>query len=143
MALLNYTTTVNAMKSAGQIQQILVAAKADKIMFEYEDSRLSAVAFQMKMPDGGVIAFNMPANTSGVLAVLRRSKITNRLKTIEHATNVAWRIQKDWVEAQVAKVQCGMAQMHEVFMPYIITDNGKRMFERIGESGFKAIGMRE
>lgn len=123
-----------------QIQQLLVAAKAEKVMFDYEDQRLAGIAFQMRTPDGGVIAFDMPANVSGVFAVLRKSKIPNRLKTTDHATNVAWRIQKDWVEAQIAKVQCGMSQMHEVFMPYIITDNGKRMFERIAESGFKAIG---
>jgi len=142
MALLNYTTTVNAQKSAQQIQSLLVAAHAEKIMYDFKGGILDAIAFQLKGPDGGPIAFSMPANAAGVLSVLKRSKIANRLKTIEHATNVAWRIQKDWIEAQVAKVQCGMAEITEVFMPYIITNNGQRMFERFSESGFKAIGMR-
>jgi hypothetical protein len=31
---------------------------------------------------------------------------------------VAWRIIKDWTEAQLALVQAGVAELAEVFLPY-------------------------
>ena len=138
--LLNYTTTIAPEKSAAQIQEMLRKARATAILSEYDTSqRLVAVSFRVQTADG-VVAFQMPANIDGVFAVLRRSKVATRYKTIEHASRVAWRIQKDWVEAQLAKVECGMSDMAEVFMPYLITKGGVRMFDRFREGQFKALG---
>jgi len=50
----------------------------------------------------------------------RDNKIPRANKTFEQAERTAWRIIKDWVEAQMAIVAAGQAVMEEVFLPYVI-----------------------
>ena len=45
------------------------------------------------------------------------------------AERVAWRIVKDWVEAQMAILESEMVQMDEIFLPYMVNDNGQTLFE--------------
>jgi hypothetical protein len=42
---------------------------------------------------------------------------------------VAWRIIKDWVEAQMAILESQMVQMEEIFLPYMVNRQGQTFFE--------------
>lgn len=42
---------------------------------------------------------------------------------------VAWRIVKDWVEAQMAILESEQVQMDEVFLPYMVNNRGQTIFE--------------
>ena len=61
-----------------------------------------------------------------VYAVLARQKVKCDR---EQAERVAWRIVKDWVEAQMAILESEMVQMDEIFLPYMIGSTGKTLFE--------------
>ncbi len=50
------------------------------------------------------------------------------------AVRTAWRIVKDWVEAQMALVETKMASTTEVFLPYAIGRDGKTMFQKVVEN---------
>jgi hypothetical protein len=52
---------------------------------------------------------------AGVLFTLRVAGSVER---------VAWRIVKDWIEAQMAIVEAGQAEMAEVFLPYATIEDG-------------------
>lgn len=43
---------------------------------------------------------------------------------------------KDWVDAQMALIQLGLANMDEVFMPYITDRNGNTLYEIAKERRF-------
>ena len=47
----------------------------------------------------------------------------------EQAERVAWRIVKDWVEAQMAILESEMVQMDEIFLPYMLSNSGQTVFE--------------
>lgn len=47
----------------------------------------------------------------------------------EQAERVAWRIVKDWVEAQMAILESEMVQMDEIFLPYMVDNNGQTLFQ--------------
>ena len=57
----------------------------------------------------------------------------------EQALRVAWRITKDWIEAQMAIVETHMVTMPQVFLPYVVTDNQQTVYERVieGKDGMK------
>lgn len=57
--------------------------------------------------------------------------MTSSYKTVEQAKRVSWRIVKDWVEAQLAIIESGQAEMGEVFMPYAVTISGETLFKRL------------
>src|SRR5680860_996427 len=104
MALLNYTTGIDANKTISEIQAVLAKAGASAIMSEYDDSgNIVALSFRLKMADSQ-ISFTLPTDWHPVQAVLIEQRRRNsRVKTGEgQARRVAWRITKDWVEAQLA-----------------------------------------
>ena len=43
-------------------------------------------------------------------------------------------ILRDWVKGQVTAVECGMMPFEAVFMPYVVTHDGRTVLERITET---------
>ena len=140
MAILNYTTSISTEKTAGEIQKKLATAKAQAILFEYNDEAImSAISFRIMTPHG-VISFRLPTNTDGVYkSLISDSCVPKRLRTREQAARVAWRILKDWVEAQLAIVNAEMAQMAEVFLPYAQNEAGETVYKLLETKGFKML----
>lgn len=140
MSILNYTTTITAEKTASEIQQRLAKAKAQAVLCEYgDDGVMNAMSFRIGTVNGPVY-FRLPANTDGVLRALTRDKkVPQRLKTRQQAANVAWRVLKDWIEAQLAIVEAEMAEVMEVFLPYAVRLDGATVFESIQSGGMKQL----
>ena len=126
MPILNYTTTVNVYKTLGEIQMQLVKHGAKKIMQDYDDQgRITALSFMVDTP-AGPRGIRLPANVDAVHAVLHRQKVKCDR---EQAERVAWRILKDWVEAQMAILESEMVQIDEIFLPYMVNQSGQTLFE--------------
>ncbi|MEQ9444719.1 MAG: hypothetical protein RJS98_04080 [Rhodospirillaceae bacterium] len=140
MAILNYTTSIAAEKTASEIQTMLAKAKAQAVLCEYDDDAvMCAMSFRIMTPHG-MIFFRLPANTDGVFRSLSKSpKVPKRLKTREQAAKVAWRILKDWIEAQLAIVDAEMAQITEVFLPYAQNESGQTVYQSLESGGFKQL----
>lgn len=142
MAILNYTTSISTEKTAGEIQRKLANAGAQAVLSEYDDDGImSAMSFRMKTA-AGVLFFRLPINVDGVYrAICGERKVPRRLKTNEQAARVAWRIIKDWIEAQLAIIEAGQAEMTEVFLPYAQNPDGQTLYEAIKGNGFKMLTM--
>ena len=126
MALLNYTTKVNVYTTLGEIQAQLVTHGAKKIMQDYDDQgRISALTFLIDTPSG-MRGIRLPANVDAVNKVLAKQKVKCDW---EQAERVAWRIVKDWVEAQMAILESEMVQMDEIFLPYMVNNSGQTLFQ--------------
>lgn len=126
MTLLNYTTKVDVYTTLGAIQGQLVKHGAKKIMQDYdEQGRITSLSFIIDTPHG-LRAINLPANTEAVMAVLKKQKVKCDR---EQAERVAWRIVKDWVEAQMAILESEMVQMDEIFLPYMVDNSGQTFFQ--------------
>ena len=126
MPLLNYTTKVNVYTTLGEIQGQLVAHGAKKIVQDYdEDGHIAALSFLIDTP-AGPRGIRLPANVDAVHAVLTRQKVKCDR---DQAERVAWRIVKDWVEAQMAILESEMVHMDEIFLPYMVNDSGKTLFQ--------------
>ena len=77
----------------------------------------------------GPLGYAMPVNYEAVYDVLTDEGLifkrdTDRRK--EQARRVAWRILKDWIEAQIALLESGMVEMEEIFLPYMLAGAGDR-----------------
>jgi hypothetical protein len=129
--LLNYTTTVEVERTIAEIGKILVRAGASSVSTSYESSRPVAVSFTMRSTLGEA-SYRLPARVDRVLGVLEAQRklgeIAPRYATKEHAARVAWRISKDWVEAQLALAASGMVDVAETLLPYEV-ENGRTFFE--------------
>ena len=137
MAILNYTTTIEAYKTVSEIENILVKHKAKSIMKNYNGEAIESLSFLVDVGYNQV-PIKMPAKVDECLKVLQSEKKKNsKVKaTREQAERVAWRILKDWVEAQMALLDINMVKMEEVFMPYIVDKTGQTLFEKLEEKRF-------
>ena len=140
MPLKNYTTEISAMKSVGEIQGKLVAHGASAIMINYgADKQPESLSFIV--PSGqGDIPFQLPANIKKVERILlnmrsRKPKewqsdykqVMDRIQ--KQAARVAWRILKDWVDAQLAIIETDMVTLEQVFLPYMQVKDGQSLYE--------------
>lgn len=130
MPLLNYTTTVPAVRSIAEITRRLVEHGATQVLQDYADGRVVGLAFALPTPRG-VQQYRLPVNVSAVETVLSayRSGVPPRYQTTEQAERVAWRILKDWVEAQLAIVATRMVTVDQVLLPYMLMD-GETVYDR-------------
>lgn len=133
MALLNYTTGIDPSKTVGEIQACLARHGARGVMTGYgADGVPDSVSFVVPT-EFGDRSFQLPARVGAVLATLekqhRRGKVPRRCATRAQAARVAWRILKDWVEAQMAVVESGMVTVDEVMFAYMIDGRGHTAYE--------------
>lgn len=138
MPIANYTTTISADKTVGEIQGMLARAGASAVLFEFEDSIIAAVSF--KLTHNGVpISFRLPSNIDKMYVYLQNSDVPRKYRSREQAARVAWRIIKDWLRAQLAIIETEQAEMVEVFLPYAQNSSGQTLYERLQETGFKQL----
>jgi hypothetical protein len=149
MPLKNYTTEIPAMKSIGQIQGNLVAHGARDILIHFgADREPESLSFFIPTKQGD-IPFRLPANVAAVTAVLLKQLASStyrqwddvyqaqrKQKIAEQASRVAWRIIKDWVDAQLAIIETEMVTMEQVFLPYMTTKSGQTLYEAMASRGF-------
>lgn len=130
MAIKNYTTTINVNKTIEEIQGILSKHGATAIMTEYNNGNVTGLSFKIMTPRGE-LGIRLPSNTDRVLQVLKKQKKNNtKVKnTFEQANKVAWRIIKDWIDAQMAILETEMVEMEEIFLPYMINNDGQTLYQ--------------
>lgn len=138
MAILNYTTTIDAFKTISEIEYILMKHKAKSIMKEFQGESVIGLSFLIDTGHSQV-PVKLPVKVDECLAVLKKEKkagAKNVKDTNEQAERVAWRILKNWVDAQMALLDIEMVRLEEVFMPYIIDNSGRTLFEKLEEKQF-------
>jgi hypothetical protein len=147
MGLLNYTTKIDADKTAGEITRCLASHGASSILTDYTDGILSAISFSITMGERR-IGFRLPCDWRPVFAIITKG----RKKPSEwdkarfarwksewemQAVRTAWRIVKDWIEAQMALVETQMVTTQQVFLPYAVMGDGRTLSEHVAsDPGF-------
>lgn len=135
MSLLNYSTTVPAAKTVAQIQTILAKHGAIAILTNYDsEGQVESLSFKVKTSHGE-LPIRLPIDIDATLRVLER-QAPRRYCNREQAVKVSWRIIKDWVEAQLAILETEMVRMEQIFLPYVVTNDGRTLFSRMVESKF-------
>lgn len=127
MPLLNYTTSIDADKTAGEVSKILARAKVSSTSIHYDGNGApSGISFTLTTAHGAR-EFQLPVNVEGVYQILKNDRsISPRLRERDQALRVAWRIAKDWVEAQMAIVAAGMVKIDEVMLPYLVVGDDRK-----------------
>ncbi|OIU88635.1 hypothetical protein [Microbacterium sp. AR7-10] len=129
MPIMNYTTGIAVEKTMGEINAALARRGVTRISTLYDEAGVAAgLGFTMKT-DYGFRDFELPVRTAGVLAALSKDPaVKPAQRTPEQAARVAWRIAKDWLEAQSALIDAELATLDEVMLPYMVDAKGQTMY---------------
>lgn len=139
---LNYTTKIPAAQTVGECQAILAQAGASSVAVHYQNAEPSGLSFRLDTPHGRR-NFTLPVDVAAMQAVLQKAEkagdfaslkkasasFTNR----DHAANVAWRVVKDWLEANLALIAAQMATLTEVMLPYLHVDEDRTLWQAYQE----------
>ncbi len=151
MPLKNYSTEVPAMKSIGEIYGKLVAHGATDILIQHNPVTHEPESLSFIVPTKqGRVPFRLPANVPAVATKLLKDLASStyrqwdsqyqaqrKQKAEQQAARVAWRILKDWIDAQLAIIEVEMVTMEQVFLPYMQVKDGQTLYEVIEARGFQ------
>ena len=88
----------------------------------------------------GPLTFALPCNVPQVFHLLTKDRI--QVRNVEarrqQATRVAWRILKDWIEAQLTLLDTGMVELEEIFLPYMLQGD-QTLYQALQAGNFKAL----
>lgn len=137
---LNYTTTISVDRTLGEVQRILARSGCAAVATNYDEAgRAVGLSFTLRTPHGER-AFSLPVNLDGVQALLSTPQVQalarrrgKKYDSPEHAEAVAWRVVKDWLEAQLALIDANMATLAQVMLPYLRVDDDHTLYERYEE----------
>jgi hypothetical protein len=139
----NYTSSVSAERSISFIESKLAHHGAKSILKEYDaNKQVSGVSFIIPV-NGADLPFKLPARIAECEKILlgqlsSRSRPETKKKISEQAARTAWKIQADWIEAQMAMVELAQVEITEVFLPYLFNfQTQKTAFQTFKEKGFK------
>ena len=135
MPIKNYTTKIPVEKTLGEIHGSLAMHGARKVMFDYDDlGKIAAICFSVVTPNGEQ-GYRLPADVDATYRVLEGQGVRCDR---EQAARVAWRIVKDWVDAQLAILETEMVSFDEIFLPYMLADrSGATMYQLYSNNQLK------
>lgn len=59
----------------------------------------------------------------------------SRDKALEQGMKAVNSILRDWVKGQITAVECGILSFESVFLPYMLTDDGRPVIEHLKDRG--------
>lgn len=139
MKLRNYTTSISVDKTYAEIAGILAEMGAQAVMCEYNGSKvLSAIAFRVDTAFG-LMDYRLPAKIDKIHKEIQKSKysgLRRNRRTEEQAAKIAWRIIKDWIDAQMSLIMADQVEIEQVFLPYMQMGNeGKTVYDFAKDGG--------
>lgn len=134
---LNYTTTIAADKSADQCLALLRQYGASRISVAYrKDKSPLGITFVIDTK-WGERAYEVVADYEGtreaLLKAYRERRIDRRYSEPDQAARTAWRVIKDWLEANLAMIEAGLSKPEKVLLPYMLVDPKTSLYDAYDE----------
>ena len=127
MPIKNYTTTIDAEKSVSQLQDLLRKKGARRVLVDYDEKgRPEAVAFELELAQPEGVPLQLPFQIRARPEAMKRCLLADpgvplRLRTLEQARRVAWRLVYNWIDVQLAFVEAGQAAMAELMLGFALS----------------------
>ena len=133
MPIANYTTSVPVSRTAPVMTRMLAKAGADAVTTLLKDGAVVGLVFGI-VTEHGYRDYRVPVRVEPVLAALAAEpSLPPRHRNVVHAERVAWRIAHDWLRAQLALIEAGMATLDEVMFPYALVGRDTTAYEAFAQ----------
>lgn len=130
----NYTSSASLSSILEAIRLELVRHQARRITFDYDgNGEVEALSFVLQVGEQ-LYTFRLPARYEAVERLLPESYKGSHMALPKgpalhaQARRTAWAILRDWIAAQMALIDTEMVKMEEVFLPYLLLDDGQTSY---------------
>ena len=144
MTLFMETTTIDADRTAAEIQTLLGKAGVAAIQTDYEGGEVTALSFRIEIR-GNKVPFRLPVRAEPIFEYFQAKRKSPHRKEMGKdadavkAKRVAWRQIYRWILAQLALIETGMVTAQEVFLPYIQVGIDETLYQRMEAGDFKML----
>jgi hypothetical protein len=129
------TTRKNPEETMAEIQQLLGQYGLKKFMADYENGEIVGCFFSIES-DGKSHPYKLPVHWTYIWKLSQEGR-TKYIRDERQAQRVAWRQTFRWIQAQLAMIDTRMVALTEVFLPYLVSGNGKTFYEHMKLREFK------
>lgn len=141
----NFSTSIPANRTIAEIEKMLTKYGAKKIMKEYNENGEPIRLIFSIVTEHGQMGVKLPIKPDKLLEVFK-IQVSNKLlpqrfwsgEWVEaQAKRVAWRIIKDWLDAQLTLLNIEQVRLEEIFLPYLYNDKLQMtVYEMLNEGKF-------
>ena len=133
------STKITEGQTIGEIMDLLARHHVSGIMTQYDQGEVIGLMFGITHK-GNELYFRLPVRWEPVLAAMESDRQTpNTFCNPKQARKVAWRQILRWVEAQLTLAEIGMADIKEVFLPYLLVAEGETIYQRLENEKFPTL----
>jgi hypothetical protein len=128
MPIKNYRSEMPIGRIFESLTRILVSHGARELTFSYDEAgRSTGLTFTITTTRG-VLPVRLPARIEKVAQLMEAQQAPGR-RDPNQAYRTAWKNIHDWVAAQMALLETEMVKLEEVFLPYILTPDGRSFYD--------------
>lgn len=139
----NYTTTIDSIKSIQEIISFLVQVNAKSIAQDYQDGECVAIKFLIDHK-GTTVAYKLEPSPEAAYDIIisKRKRVNQEVKdkVRKQSYKTAWRILRDWVDAQCALIKLEQATPLQLFLSYAYDEaNDTTFYNKLENSDLKLL----
>ena len=131
------TTKKDPEQTSAEIEALLMKRGLIRYMKDYADGEVTGCIFTLDL-EGKEVPIKLPVRWMPLWNMAPRGE-TRYIKDVTQAKRVAWRQILRWIEAQLALVDLEMADMVEVFLPYMMVGKKDTLYTRLRDNGMKLL----
>lgn len=134
---LNYSTSIEADKTAAECVSILARHSAGSINLSFEGGKPTGLSFSIQTmwgPKQYALPINLNGTQKALIAAYGKGQISRRFTERDQAERVGWRVVKDWLESQLALIEAGLADLPQIMLPYVQGDDGRTLWAVYSET---------
>lgn len=145
MNIKNYTSTVDASRSMGKIEELLVEIGATNINKQYADKICTGITFLLfDQQLQQTLPFHLKAQCEECFAILwkdvKRPRPDTKVLLRQQANKTAWKILSDWTEIQCSMILLGQAKPLQMFLPFMYDmKTSETLFDKISSGKMKLL----
>lgn len=141
---LYFSTGVPADQTAGECMSVLAQHGAEEVTISWDKAtrQPSGLRFVIETtwgPQRYALPVKVEATASRLALAHRDGKITAKFTGPEHARKVAWRVLKAWLLTQVEFIELGFAELPEIMLPWMETNDGRTVWATVQENQQRAL----
>jgi len=139
----NFTTSISAGKTIGEIDELLIEFGAENIMKVIENKSVKAIMFTLDL-QGNQIPFRIEANiekTAEFLATQYNNSHSRKSKSkddfINEAYNITWRIWKDWIHSQISIIATENVEAIKLLLGFVAVNKEFTLGDKFLEGEYR------
>lgn len=133
------TTKISVFDTCAEIEMLLAKHGATAVMKKFSNGYIEGLQFVYPF-EGRDVPIKIPFKWRGVARLAEQGETGYKATAEEEqARRVAARLELRWIQSMFARMDVGLAEFIEIFLPYIMVDDENTFYTQLADKGFAGL----